>query len=278
MLYLHFVFPAFIFHLFLLADRNTSRAKVKYYMAFLTFMAIIGFLTGSKSMFLFIFFAWGFYIYFWEHGKNKNAKLAVIFILGLISVLSIHHLRGNSIKGMMAVKPRSTGANITGAILAIPWQIPVIPLAPYQTATCIEMAENQFSLEGQSYRNLPKMLIPLLVASKLGIERPEGGANIFATYAASAGGMNMVGEAYWNLGVYGSFIVFFILAVIYNIIDRIAVKYKWTGKSISLYLAYASLVGLGYGTSALFRALQFAVFLLILTSFCLYKKNQPNEA
>jgi hypothetical protein len=269
LMYLHFIFPAFLLPLLVMADLNVPQNRARKYMSFISAMAVVGFLKGSKGMFLFIFFAWGFYYYYWGQRKARYVRLGLVALLCLVTSISVSYLRGMTIKGFISSRPGKI--NLVESMAELPWQIPLLPLAPYQTATTIQLREEGVFLKGQSYLDLIPMIMPTFVAETMGIGRPGGGAVLYSSYAPSVGGINMVGEAYWNLGRYGPFIVFFIAAKIIAFLERLAGRYGWAGKSVPLYLFYVSLIGIGYGTSSLWGGIRIALLLLLFIHYGLFR-------
>ncbi len=265
-IYIHLIFPAFLLYLFLLADLGASKRRARRYIFVITVIFLFGLLTGSRSLFVFLFFILFFYYIIWDKSKIKYLKIILLTFLAYVLIIGIAYIRGYSLKEMQFSKYSYTD-------FVSLWSFPILTTAPYQTATCIELSESGHSLNGQSYRDFGRQIIPSYLADKLGIKRPLGGAATFTSYAISVGGLNMVGEAYWNLGVTGPIIVFFILGIIFGIFDKLASRYGWTGRSVSLYLLYSSYVGMGYGTSVLWRALQIALALLIFIHFLHVKRK-----
>ena len=70
-------------------------------------------------------------------------------------------------------------------------------------------------------------------------------------------------------------VVFLVGAVLIAVLDRVAARYGLTGRGVSLYLLYASIIGIGYGTSGLWRGLQFAAALLLFAHFFLFERKRP---
>lgn len=163
-------------------------------------------------------------------------------------------------------------ADLVSEAAFTPFAIQLLPSSYWQLLHTIDLYDvDRIQLGGKTFLDLVPQVVPNLLAKTLGFERPvEAGVGyLLARYRDHGGGMYIIAEGYWNLGLCGAFAVAGAMAVISVLAER------WFRRRpplvASAYFGFLGTFGFGifYGLQAFVRALEVgvaiaAVYLIIV--------------
>ncbi|MBD3410237.1 MAG: hypothetical protein GF419_08530 [Ignavibacteriales bacterium] len=88
-----------------------------------------------------------------------------------------------------------------------PQHITLFPHMFWIFLQCVNFYHTGIDMGGISFYNLILQVIPRFIADAIGYTRPVSGPILFGQYGFSQGGIQTVGEGYWNWGVWGAMLV-----------------------------------------------------------------------
>jgi hypothetical protein len=144
-----------------------------------------------------------------------------------------------------------------------PLDVTLLPAAYWQLLHCIDLYEAGFGLEGSSFTDLAAQTVPSFVARWLDFDRPLNVSWRLAEHRLNGGGLFLIAEGYWNLGMLGALLISCILAFVATTAEH------WFRRQeplvASAYFAFVGTFGFGmfYTFQTFARALEVAVLVAL---------------
>ncbi|HEY3323859.1 MAG TPA: hypothetical protein VGP72_25630 [Planctomycetota bacterium] len=159
-----------------------------------------------------------------------------------------------------------------------PSGIQLLPQGYWHLLNTIDLYDQGVSLNGSSFYNLIPQMLPDSFAQWIGYERPLNISWRLAEYRNHSGGMFLIAEGYWNLGLAGALLVTLALA-------RAATAYEsWVRRQDAVLLgAYLGLlglfsVGMFYGLQSMVRGWEINIALAILLKYMMrHRQRGPGK-
>lgn len=152
-------------------------------------------------------------------------------------------------------------------------RIQLVPAAYWHMLNVVGLSDAGTQLGARRFFDLLPMAIPETFASWLGYARPETGAWLLASYRVNSGGLFVLAEAFWAIGIFGAMGLTAAMALISCAIERFLRRNEPV-----VAMAYIPLVGAAgfaifYGLQPFARALEMSLFAAVALSK-LYRRTK----
>lgn len=213
-------------------------------------------------------------IYWFERRKPGMVWRSVAALLVGVAIIQVWpYVRGSaSSVGLAEAISSGVQENVTslgsgGGPQFDPTSITMLPQSYFHLLHCISLREEGISLNGLGFWYLIPQSIPSDLAKLLGYERPLNAAWRLAEYRIHAGGMYIIAEGYWELGLVGSALVAALMGISANWFERYCRRSPPVVSFCYILLLGGSAFGVFYGLQSFVKSIEVVALMAVSYSW-----------
>jgi|GEM_PF-6709631 len=218
---------------------------------------------GTLTFFVTLFAA--YFIYSKKSGLGKVLRLSIGGV-GLYLVLIFMgeirtQVKNLGFSGAISQSTLLAGSRGDSNIFE---KLDLLPMMYWHLLDAIDLCANGIDYDYRSFKNLPVQALPGGVSNTLGIDRPRNAAWDLEEYKLHGGGFFIVGEAYWNKGIWSAVGFTGILALLLHLVERWFYRQKkyLLGFYFALVATFPTCIY--YGIQGMFRWIEVYFFFALM--------------